>query len=161
MAVERHKGQAFELDQAEFQAFRAALRKMAAVAPQEVTQGASKASQRLAEAARARLSSSSSWGSLVAPSVRSSKAREPLIRAGGAGAARAKRSPADQNSYGALLFGAEYGVKSDPRWPGHGWKGSGAGAGYGIWPAVRAESDAVYRLWVNDLVESLTRIWSN
>lgn len=161
MAVERKQDNVLSLDPADLKALRAALRKMAKVAPEEVTQGASKASQRLAEAARSRLSSSSKWGQLVAPSIRASKAREPYIRSGGAGAARQKRSQADQNSYGALLFGAEYGVKSDPRWPGHPWRGSGGGAGYGIWPAVRSESDAVYRLWISDLMDAMERIWSN
>lgn len=159
--ADKQKGSAFQLDPEEFAALRAVLRQMARAVPEEVTQGATKASQRLAEAARGRLASSSRWGQLVAPSVRPSRAREPLIRAGGRGTARASHGPGDQNSYGDLLFGAEYGVKGDPRWPGHVWKGSGANAGYGIWPAVRAESDAIYRLWITDLMQTLERMWDN
>lgn len=155
------RASALQIDPADLHSMQAALRAMAKVAPGEVTQGAQKASQRMATAARGRLSASSKWGRLTAPSIRESKAREPLIRMGGGGAARQKHSPGDQNSYGAIFFGAEYGVKSDPRWPGHKWRGSGGGAGYGVWPAIRSESDAIYRLWVTDLWQAMERVWSD
>jgi hypothetical protein len=161
MAKQKVSQSALAVDPADMASLRSALRQMARVAPGLVTQGAQKASKRMADAARPRLASSSKWGHLVAPSIRVSKAREPLIRAGGGGSARAKHSPGDQNKYGDLFFGAEYGVKSDPRWPGHSWKGSGANAGYGMWPAIRAESDAIYRLWVTDLMDSFEQIWSH
>lgn len=160
MASGKVEQSAFQFDKSEFADFRQALKLMAKLIPDEVSQGAFKASTRLATAARPRLAASSNWGHLVAPSIRVSKAREPLIKAGGRGQAREKVGPNDANTYGDIFFGAEYGVKSDIRWPGHPWKGSGSNAGYGLWPAVRSESDAIYRLWITDLWSALERKWS-
>lgn len=155
------KGSAIQVDPGDLASLKLCLRIMAQLVPEEVSAGAWKASQRLATSARAGLAASGKWGALVAPSVRSSKAREPLVRAGGSGQARQKHSPGDANSYGDLFFGAEYGVKANPKWPGHPWKGSGRNAGYGLWPAINRDSAAIYSLWTQDLIDALEREWSH
>lgn len=157
----RVQGSAIEVDSQSMASLRAALRKIAKEAPEELRKGSSKASARLASEARSRLASSSPWGHLVAPSVKATAQRVPAIRAGGSGSAREKRSPADANSYGDLFFGAEYGVKGNPKWPGHPWRGSGDNAGYGFWPAVRDAGDRIFNDWVEDMFTVVDRIWSH
>lgn len=161
MAKMRSNMGAISIDPADLQSLRAALRRIAKVAPDELTKGAMKVAGSLATEARNRLAASSQWGRLVAPSVKPTRQRIPAIVAGGRGQAREKRSPGDDPSFGALFFGAEYGVKSDPRWPGHPWKGSGESSGYGLWPAVRQGADKAFDEWTNELMMTVDRIWSH
>lgn len=152
------KGPSIQVDQSEQAGLERALKLLASLADSELSQGASKASRRIASAGRARLSASSRWGRLAAGSV---KASGESVTMGGAGAARPKRSAGDDPSYSSLFFGAEYGVKGDPRWPGHRWKGSGKGAGYGVWPAISAEKAGIFSDWTEEYWQTARRVWSD
>lgn len=156
MADERN---AVEIDPSDLASLRRALSQIESQAPGELTKGAQKASRTLATAARQKLAGSSVYGRLVAPSVRSVSGSNPGVTAGGSGMFRAPRSPGDDPSYGALLFGAEYGVKGT-QWSGHKWRGKGASSGYGIWPSVR-NTPAFYTDWTDDLITFVDRVWSH
>lgn len=144
-----------EWDASELAGLRRALSLIADNAPELLERGAREAASGLASAARGRLSASGRWGALASRSVRPDG---PSIRAGGAGTFRPPRSPGDDPSYGAILFGAEYGMRTKPTMPGHGWKGA-EGGGYGIWPTVKAQGRTLYDTWTEPFLDYANRVW--
>ena len=76
------------------------------------------------------------------------------------------RSPAAPGrpgtSVGDLMFAAEYGARAPQtraRWPGHPWRGSGAGAGYFLWPTIAQSDDRIMDDWTQAFGAMLKRVW--
>lgn len=86
---------------------------------------------------------------LVAPTIRAGRDRVPLVRMGSAKRLPPRNGKPRRGSHqtiGDIIWGAEFGGGARPATrqfrP---WLGSGRGAGYFLWPAVRDDHD-----WIGD-----------
>jgi hypothetical protein len=124
--------------------------------PKETVSQLRDASQRIADRiaadARARAQGQSGLAAIVGPTIRAGRDRVPVVRMGGAGKLpdsgdgwERDRDGAHQ-TIGDAMWGAEFGGRRRPTTqqflP---WRGSGEGAGYFLWPAIREDSD-----WIDE-----------
>lgn len=122
------------------QEFRAELKAVEAKLPTELGRAAKKAADIVAKDTVASFSSRGGVAPKVAPSVRT------FTQQGGGGV----RIGGDQFPY---AMGSEFGSVRFKQFPA--WRGSGAGAGYSLWPSIRMDIGQVeeeFRRALDDLV---------
>lgn len=94
---------------------------------------------------------------LVAPSIKATRDRVPVVKMGGS--ARIGDRKGTNQTVGNLIWGAEYGGGSRPRtrqFPP--WRGAGSGAGYFLWPAVREDNAYIKEQYSMALLDALEAI---
>lgn len=113
---------------------------------------------RVAERAGARARMVGGVSKYVAPTIKPKRDRVPKIVMGGAarlpardGATRSGR----RQTVGDVMWGAEFG--SDRFRQFSPWRGSDTGAGYFLWPTVRAESDATIEEYGDALIDAVDK----
>lgn len=128
------------------QELRNSLRRMSRTAP-KVMQGANKeVAEEVSDKALKRMRS---LGGVHAHAARMKSVR-PQARADSAsiviGGAAAKHGPA---------MGAEFGALQYPQFPR--WRGNDEGAGYAVWPTIRAESDRIKATYIDHLETAIRK----
>lgn len=124
------------------------LRYMPAEIADELRDASGTIAGRVATEAAARATATGGVAALIAPSIRVGRERVPVVRMGAAtklpprnGVARKGK----RQTIGDVVFGAEFGGGArtttrqfDP------WRGADEGAGYFLWPTVRALGDYIH-----------------
>lgn len=141
------------VDPADMRGMINALDKIAREAQSTLDDGARVAAKHIASKASRRAAGLSGASRLVAGAI-GAQGETVSIRPGG----RASRYA----SVGDLMFAAEYGARAPQtrkHWPGHPWRGSGSGAGYFLWPAIRESDDQIMDDWTSAFDTMLKRTW--
>jgi hypothetical protein len=92
---------------------------------------------------------------LVAPTIRVARDRIPAVRMGNSTRIDPDRT-GDRQTIGDIMWGAEFGGRrrstTQQFLP---WRGSGSGAGYFLWPTVRAMEDQIQDRYSEALDDAL------
>jgi hypothetical protein len=97
----------------------------------------------------------------VAPTIKATRDRVPVVKMGGSGKlpSTSRRRLGGRQTVGDVIWGAEFGGQRRPTtqqfMP---WRGSSTGAGYFLWPAVRANSDDIQERYSQALLDALQAI---
>lgn len=98
---------------------------------------------------------------LVAPSIAGTRDRVPAIKVGGSGRLPAtnRSRQGSRQTVGDVWAGAEYGGGRRPTTRQFApWRGSGQGAGYFLWPAVRANRRQIHDRYSAALDDALQEL---
>ncbi len=106
---------------------------------------------KVAADAQGRAQQEGKLAALVGPSIRATRDKVPVVRMGGAtklpesGAGWTHSRSGSRQTIGDVMWGAEFGGQRRPTtgqfFP---WRGSGAGAGYFLYPAVRGDETYIH-----------------
>lgn len=120
------------------------LRRLPKEAKVELRNGAERIARKVAADAQARAKSQGKLAAIVAPTIRSGRDTVPIVKMGSAsrlpeaGGDWQRTRSGSRQTIGDVIWGAEFGGgRRAPQFlP---WRGSGDGAGYFLWPTVKAD----------------------
>lgn len=121
-----------------------ALRGLSREASVELRDASVRIAGKVAADARARADRSGGVAVLVAPTIRATRDRVPVVRMGSRKRlpprnGKPRRGP--NQTIGNVIWGAEFGSGRYAQF--QPWRGSGTGAGYFLWPAVRDDHEYI------------------
>jgi hypothetical protein len=130
-----------------------ALRSLPKEATEQLRTASKGIAQMVADEARGRAIRVGGVARHVAPTITATRDRVPAIKMGGSG-----RLPRG-GVVGDVIWGAEYGGQRRPTTQQfQPWRGSSRGAGYFLWPAIRARSDDIDERYSQALLDALQAI---
>lgn len=126
-----------------------ALRRLPKVAAARIRDASEDIAGQIASDARASAQGQGGIAALVAPTIRAGRDRVPLVKMGSSqklpesGDGWERKRSGDKQTIGDVIWGAEFGASQWTQFKP--WLGSDTGAGYFLYPAVRARNE-----WIQD-----------
>lgn len=126
-----------------------ALRKLPKDATARLRDASKDIASKIATDAQRRANAEGGIAAIVAPTIRASRDRVPVVRMGGSqklpesGDGWEHGRDGSRQTIGDIIWGAEFGALAYTQF--EPWRGNDTGAGYFLWPAVRQDSD-----WIQD-----------
>lgn len=116
----------------------------------------------IAQEAASRARSLGGVAALVAPTIRSGRDRVPVVRMGSSqklpdsGAGWERDRSGDHQTISDVMWGAEFGAIHHPQFSP--WRGNDEGAGYFLWPTVRANNEHIQTRYSEALDDALQAV---
>ena len=136
-----------------------ALRRLPKDATARLRDASKDVASKVAADAQRRASAEGGIAALVAPTIRASRDRVPVIRMGGtqklptSGGDWERSRDGDRQTIGDVMWGAEFGALAYTQFKD--WTGNDEGAGYFLWPAVRGDSEWIQKRYGEALDDAL------
>lgn len=142
-----------------------ALRKLPKETTVKLRDAAQQIAGEVASEASGRASSVGGVAKYVAPTIKASRDRVPVIKMGGSsrlpasGDGWARSRNGSRQTVGDVIWGAEYGGGARPSTQQFApWKGNSTGAGYFLWPTVRDNNADIAETYSEALLQALEAI---
>lgn len=137
------------------------LRRLPKEAKVELRNGAERIARKVAADAAGKARSQGGIAALVAPTIRSGRDTVPIVKMGSAsrlpeaGAGWERKRAGARQTIGDVIWGAEFGGGRRPSTsqflP---WRGNSDGAGYFLWPTVRADREYIRDEYTDSLADA-------